>query len=242
MTVSRTHPRYESLVRRERLIDGFTSGIVCKAGLIAHGRGEAFDYLLGERTTPEAELAERMAASLLLDAEKPVISVNGNVAALCPESLVELSSEVGAPLEVNLFYRTEERVKMISEHLREAGAKEVLGVAPDAVIPHLEHDRALCSKSGIFSADVILVPLEDGDRAQALRDMGKTTIVIDLNPLSRSSKTANVTIVDEVTRAIPNIIKHAKDLKENPSGVRFDNAENLRSVIQRIDLGDHSSE
>ena len=35
----------------------------------------------------------------------------------------------------------------------------------------------------------ILVPLEDGDRCEALVNMGKTVVVIDLNPLSRSATT-----------------------------------------------------
>jgi len=188
MEIPESHPRYHSLKMRHRLTEGYKSGLVAEAGLIAHGRGEAFDYLLGEESVPEAEEAERYAASLLLNAKNPVISVNGNVAALCPEKLVELAKVTKARLEINLFYRTDERMKKLEKHLKEHGAEEVLGAKPDAEIPGLEHARGLCTKEGIFSADVILVPLEDGDRAKALLDMGKTTIVIDLNPLSRSAK------------------------------------------------------
>ena len=234
MTVPESHPRYESLKRRERLVEGYRSGIVAEAGLIAHGRGEAFDYLIGERTLPEAELAERAAASLLLNASNPVISVNGNVAALCPEALVELAREIPALLEVNLFYRTEERMRNIMEHLIMHGAERVLGAEPDAEIPGLEHARGLCTAEGIFSADVVLVPLEDGDRAQALRDMGKVTIVIDLNPLSRSAKAASISIVDEVTRALPNIIGYVRELRGKPPIKDFDNEENMEKVVERL--------
>jgi 4-phosphopantoate--beta-alanine ligase len=234
MTVPKSHPRYESLMKRERLTDGYKAGLVAEAGLMAHGRGEAFDYLLGECTIPEAEEAEITAASLLLNAKNPVISVNGNVAALCPEALVALAKAIPAKLEVNLFYRTEERVAKIVKHLEAHGAKNVLGANPDARIPGLEHARGLCTSDGIFSADVVLVPLEDGDRAQALRKMGKTTIVIDLNPLSRSALAGSVTIVDEVTRAIPNITKFAKELKGQPPVKGFDNTANMRRTIDRI--------
>ena len=41
---------------------------------------------------------------MLLLARRPVISVNGNAAALVPGELVELSELVGAVLEVNLFH------------------------------------------------------------------------------------------------------------------------------------------
>ncbi|MDD4307824.1 MAG: 4-phosphopantoate--beta-alanine ligase [Thermoplasmata archaeon] len=233
MTVPKSHPRYESLMKRDKLIDAYKSGMVAEAGMIAHGRGEAFDYLLGECTIPEAEEAEMAAAALLLSAKNPVISVNGNVAALCPEALVELAEAIPAKLEVNLFYRTDERMKKIVKHLKDHGAKKVLGLKPDAHIPDLEHARGLCTNEGIFTADVILVPLEDGDRVQTLRKMGKTVIVIDLNPLSRSAMAGSVTIVDEVTRAIPNITELARGMKGHPVP-KFDNAANLRRAIDRI--------
>lgn len=216
MTVPESHPRYSSLVLRHKLIDGFKAGLVAEAGLIAHGRGEALDYLLGERTIPSAAKAEKAAVAIMLAAENPVISVNGNVAALCPEETVALAKATGAKIEVNLFYRTDERMSAIIAHLMASGAEKVLGENPDAGIPGLEHARGLCSREGIFSADVILVPLEDGDRAQALRAMGKTTIVIDLNPLSRSAQTASISIVDEVTRAMSNMIEFAETLTGPP--------------------------
>jgi 4-phosphopantoate--beta-alanine ligase len=234
MTVPKSHPRYESLMKRDKLIQAYKDGMVAEAGMIAHGRGEAFDYLLGECTIPEAEEAEMAAASLLLHAENPVISVNGNVAALCPEALAELSKAIPAKLEVNLFYRTDKRMKMLVKFLEAHGAEDILGLEPDARIPGIEHDRGLCTREGIFTADVILVPLEDGDRAQALRKMGKTTIVIDLNPLSRSARAASVTIVDEVTRAIPNITENVGILKGQPPVGKFDNDANLRRAIDRI--------
>jgi 4-phosphopantoate--beta-alanine ligase len=233
MTVPKSHPRYESLMKRDRLIEAYKSGMVAEAGMIAHGRGEAFDYLLGECTLPEAEEAEMVAAALLLNARNPVISVNGNVAALCPEAVAELARAIPAKVEVNLFYRTDDRMRKVIKHLEDHGAENVLGLEPDARIPGLEHARGLCTNEGIFTADVILVPLEDGDRAQALRKMGKTTIVIDLNPLSRSARFASVTIVDEVTRAIPNITELAMQMRGQPVP-EFDNSRNLRKAIDNI--------
>ncbi|HIN08360.1 MAG TPA: DUF137 domain-containing protein, partial [Candidatus Poseidoniales archaeon] len=48
--------------------------------------------------------------------------------------------------------------------------------------------------------------LEDGDRCQALVEMGKRVITIDLNPLSRTARTAHVTVVDELTRVLPQLV------------------------------------
>ncbi|MFH0968531.1 MAG: 4-phosphopantoate--beta-alanine ligase [Methanobacteriota archaeon] len=197
------HPRYRSLVTRERMADCTRSGIVALEGLTAHGRGEAFDYLLGEQTSVSAAEAERLAAALLMRAEHPVISVNGNTAALCAEAIADLQEASGALVEVNLFHRTEERIEKITRMLEEAGCRVLQG--PVARHIPLDHDRGLCHADGIAAADVILVPLEDGDRAGALVHMGKTVIAIDLNPLSRTAQMATLPIIDEVTRAIPAI-------------------------------------
>lgn len=199
------HPRYRSLVTREHLARCARSGVVSWEGLTAHGRGEAFDYLIGEKTTASALLAERTAAAILLSARHPVISVNGNTAALAAGEIAELQKASGALVEVNLFHRTEERVMIIEDLLRKAGAEVFSGPA-EPLLP-LSHDRAWCRREGMYSADVVIVPLEDGDRCGALVAMGKTVIAIDLNPLSRTARTATLTIVDELTRALPGITR-----------------------------------
>ena len=208
------HPRYQSLLTRHRIEEGVEKGITSKQGLIAEGRGEAFDYLLGEETIPSADEAARAAAAQLLLADHPVLSVNGNVAALVAEEIVDLADAVAADIEVNLFNRTEERMEAIAAHLREHGADEVKGLTADDRIPNLSHERAKVDADGIGAADVVVVPLEDGDRAEALADLGKTEIVIDLNPLSRSAQTAAIPIVDNIIRAVPNMTEHAVDLRE----------------------------
>jgi 4-phosphopantoate--beta-alanine ligase len=89
--IPKSHPRYRSLIEREKLVEGYKKGLVVLEGLIAQGRGEAFDYIIGEKTIEPAEKALTAAAAMLLLAEKPVISVNGNVAALVPDDIVKLS-------------------------------------------------------------------------------------------------------------------------------------------------------
>jgi len=197
---------------RELIVEGVKKGITSIQGLIAQGRGEAFDYLIGEKSTESALHAEKAAAANLLLARKPVISVNGNVAALVPEEVIRLSVLACSPLEVNLFHRTEERVNKIIVHLQSYGARNIF-TKSDALIPGLEHERAKVDSNGIFIADVLLVPLEDGDRCKALLEMGKTVIAIDLNPLSRTAQYATVTIVDNIIRAVPNISKFVEKLK-----------------------------
>lgn len=211
--IPKNHPRYNSLIMREKVSQAMKDGLVHETGLIAHGRGEAFDYILGEKTITYANNAAKVAAAALLFAEEPVISVNGNVVALAAKECISLAESIPAKLEINLFHRSEERINKLVKDLKEKGAEEIYGIKRDANIVGLEHDRSICDKDGIFSADVVLVPLEDGNRCKALRDMGKIVIVIDLNPLSRTAKTANITIVDNVVRAIPNIEKWIRKLK-----------------------------
>ena len=52
----------------------------------------------------------------------------------------------------------------------------------------LKTTERLLVKNGIFIADTVTIPLEDGDRAEILKASGKNILTIDLNPLSRTSK------------------------------------------------------
>lgn len=235
--IPKSHPRFLSLMTREKISNGMKKGLVHETGLIAHGRGEAFDYLIGEETQGFAEAAEKAAAAFLLNAKKPVISVNGNVVALVSNEIISLSKCLSAKIEVNLFHRTDKRMNLLINELKKHGADKVFGEKADALIPGLEHDRGLCDKEGIFSSDAILVPLEDGDRCQALKEMGKKVIAIDLNPLSRTAKTADVTIVDNVIRAVPNIQKWVEKLKKEERKTfesiedSWDNEEKLKESL-----------
>ena len=234
MKIPKSHPRFVSLSIREKIVKGYNDGLVAKEGLLAHGRGEAFDYLVGEKTTKTAKAAINAAAVTLLSAQNPVISVNGNVAALCPKEIVQLAKATKAKIEVNLFYYDENRKKKIVKSLKKAGAKQVLGTNPRSYrrIGGLDSPRQIVDKDGIFAADVVLVPLEDGDRTEALQKIGKTVITFDLNPLSRTAQTADITIVDNVIRGMRLLVsacKKSKIVKNN-----FNNKKALSSAISEI--------
>lgn len=227
------------------MVGGFKNGLVVAEGLIAHGRGEAFDYLIGEKTTRPAKSAIKAAAAMLLLSKRPVISVNGNAAALCPKDFVQLAEITGAGIEVNLFYRTSERETAIKAELEKHGAKNVLGVGPraSAKIPELQSQRRRVDPDGIFIADTVLVPLEDGDRTEALVKMGKRVITVDLNPMSRTARKAHVTIVDNLVRAMPAMVKQARKLKgKNKKQLQkivddFDSKKNLSKSLKIIRRG-----
>ena len=227
-----SHPRYASLLMRHRLEVAAKRGMLADSAMIAHGRGEAFDYLLGERTTTSAMKAARQALATLQAAAQPVLSINGNVAALACDEMLRLAHVLDCPVEVNIFYRTPERMEAILAHMNER--KKALGMdvviygdAPDATIPGLKGPRAACHKDGILDADAILVPLEDGDRCQALVAMNKDVIVIDLNPLSRSAQQASITIVDELSRALNNML----DIAQGEGRILPDPAYNHQSIL-----------
>jgi len=232
MSVPKSHPRYNSLMTREKIADGVTKGITSVHGLIAHGRGEAFDYLIGEKTTETAKKSIDAAASLLLLAKNPVISVNGNAAALAPKEIVQLSKIIPAKLEVNIFHIREnqrfsghqkskgffsastQRALKIKNYLIKNKAKEVLMPQKNCKIKYLDSNRKFVNKNGIFKADVVFVPLEDGDRTEALIKNGKKVIAIDLNPMSRTAKKATITIVDNIIRAVPLLINTIKQFRK----------------------------
>ncbi len=240
--IPKNHPRAESLRIRQRLVDGYDDGLVAREGLIAHGRGEAFDYILGERTTRLAQRSIKAAAAALLLARNPVISVNGNLAALCARQTVRLAAASHSSLEVNLFYDSPARRRKIASKLESAGAKRVLGHrrADQTELPGLGSQRRIVDKRGIAMADAVLVALEDGDRTQALAKDGRRVIAIDLNPLSRTARTADITIVDNAVRAMVRLAAQCIELAgKKESGLRritdsYDNAATLGSHIEEI--------
>lgn len=242
--IPKSHPRYESLVLREKMVKASQEGYLADSALIAHGRGEAFDYLIGEKTTYPAKRAMYVAVAALLLSKNPVISVNGNATALAIDEIIELANTIKAKIEINLFYRTDERVKLITQLYRDHGYKNILGTLDDDIeyIDDIKNNRATASKTGIYSADTILIPLEDGDRAEILKKSGKNILTIDLNPLSRTSKMSDVSIMDNIVRAIPFLTKIAEDLKTQDKKVLidivndFDNEENLKESLEQIKI------
>ena len=161
MRISKSHPRYISLTTREKIVKGVTLGITSLAGLTAHGRGEAFDYLLGEKTHDFAKDAIKKAAILLLLANHPVISANGNTTALCVKELIQLSKILNAPLEVNLFHASKQREKNIRDFLQKHGAKKVLMPNKKYTIKYISSNRKFVHKDGIYKADVVFGYRED---------------------------------------------------------------------------------
>ena len=91
--IPETHPRRASLLSRQKLVDAQAKGMLANSALIAHGRGEAFDYLLGEKTTVGARAAAQEVLARMSNAKNPVISVNGNTVALAIEQLLLLVPE-----------------------------------------------------------------------------------------------------------------------------------------------------
>ncbi len=231
--IPKSHPRFISLQTREKLVNAFDSGLVAMEGLIAQGRGEALDYLVGEKTSKSARKAISAAAYTLQNAKNPVISVNGNFAALCAPEIIKLSRILGAKIEINLFYGPKNRKKKIAKFLKKSGAKEILGINSKSAkkLNGIDSDRRVVDRDGIYSADVVLVPLEDGDRTIALKKARKKGITFDLNPLSRTAQTADITIVDNVTRAMKLLII---DCKKKKAKSRYNNKKVLSKSISEI--------
>jgi 4-phosphopantoate--beta-alanine ligase len=70
--------------------------------------------------------------------------------------------------------------------------------------------------------------------------MNKTVVAIDLNPLSRTARAANITIIDNVVRAIPQMINKARELKNKSRSEleeileKYDNNRTLQEALRFI--------
>ena len=65
----------------------------------------------------------------------------------------------------------------------------------------------------------------------ALKKAKKRIITFDLNPLSRTAQAADVTIVDNVTRAMKLLVSESRKPRKK---IKFDNKKNLKSTILEI--------
>ena len=233
--IPKSHPRYASLLARERVAEGVKKGITSNQGLIAQGRGECFDYLLGEKTTPSAEAATHAAAALLLLANRPALSINGNVAALVPEEMVELASVLKIPLEVNLFHRSEETGKKNCRYSCAIGAQSrfweksqmrryLAWIMPVLWPPEAESMTLMWSS----------FPWKMETAARLWLQWVKKVIAIDLNPLSRTARKATVSIVDNIMRAVPNLTEQVKRL-------RAASWRDLEEIVQGYDNNQNST-
>lgn len=240
--INKDHPRYQSLLYREKIVEAHKNGILADSGMIAHGRGETFDYLIGEKTTDNSKNTIKVAACYFLTRKRPVLSVNGNTTALVSEDIAELSKILDIPVEINLYYRTPERIKNIEAVYKKLGVKEILGTDDDDFMdtPDLNGPRSPVSIEGINKADLIFIPLEDGDRAEKLAALEKDIVNVDLNPLSRTAITSTVTIVDNIVRVMPLLIDYVKKYSECDKEFlqekidNFNNRNNLDIAIQDI--------
>ncbi len=240
--LNKDHPRYESLLYREKIVEAHKNGILADSGMIAHGRGETYDYLIGEKTTDNSLNTIEVASCYFLTRKRPVLSVNGNTTALVAEDVARLADMLDIPVEINLYYRTPERIKNIEDVYKKLGVKELLGTDEDDFIdtPDLNGPRSPVSIEGINKADLIFIPLEDGDRAEKLSKLDKDIVNVDLNPLSRTAVTSTVTIVDNIVRVMPLLIDCVEKYMDYDKKIllekisEFDNRQNLDNAIQDI--------
>ena len=160
------------------------------------------------------------------------------MAALAPEGLIELGQVLNAPLEVNIFHTETGREQKIREYLLKHGASDVLMPTTEAQLSYIDSNRKFVHPEGIFKADVVFVPLEDGDRCEALQKMGKNVVTVDLNPISRTAKQASITIVDNVVRTLPLLCEEIQNLSasdtEVPTLNDYNNAAVLQKALQHI--------
>lgn len=229
---------------RKIMIEALRKKIATETGLIALGRSEIFEIFFdGDTPAPTRDVIDAVAARLLL-AEYPVISVNGNAVALSAKDLIKLAKEINAKIEVNLLYRTNERLEAIRRFLNDEGASDDIILIPEYgtadTLDGISSARKFIHKEGISKADVVLVLMEDGDRVKALVDRGKVVIAIEINPLSPTASMANVALIDNIVRAIPAIKNAVSELKKKKKdelkiiAATYDHESYLSKVIELL--------
>jgi 4-phosphopantoate--beta-alanine ligase len=100
-------------------------------------------------------------------------------------------------------------------------------------------ERRKIDPRGIAKADLVFVPLEDGDRTEGLKAMDVRVITVDLNPLSRTARKADITIVDNLVRCMPLLAEKVRELapqssRRNGAFPSYDNGAQLKRMVDYI--------
>ena len=116
----------------------------------------------------------------------------------------------------------------------------ILGIDKEhsLMIDEISSLRRVVDERGIYSADVVFVPLEDGDRTIGLKKNNKKIITVDLNPMSRTSATADITIVDNIIRVFPLLEKEFLAINSKKQAIQildnYDNESILKDALRVI--------
>ena len=70
--------------------------------------------------------------------------------------------------------------------------------------------------------------IEDGDFPYGLKKLGKNVIAVDLNPLSRTSRDSDITIVDNLVRVFPTLDRYMEEFKRS-------DLESLKTILENYD-------
>jgi len=212
--IPKDHPRYKSLVTREHLAECARTGIVSLEGLTSHGRGEAFDYLLGEKTSESALLAGKDCGGPAPHRKTPGALRERQHRGACgtrnrasPEG--KRGARRGQPLPPDTRTGTADRDGSSAMPVR-----TVFSGRSRSASSRSPTTGPFCRREGCLLPMSCLSRSKTATAARCSVGMGKKVIAIDLNPLSRTAKTATLTVVDEVTRALPEIAQACTALSD----------------------------
>ena len=161
--VPKTHPRYLSLALRDTIVAGVEQrDYLCPWAYRARAWGGFRLPHRGNDTTLRDGGNPRGGGDASSRSTPCHLRQRAMLAALAPDGLIALGRVLNAPLEVNIFHTETGREQRIREHLLKHGASDVLMPTTQAQLSYIDSNRKFVHPDGIFKADVVFVPLEDG--------------------------------------------------------------------------------
>ncbi|HIH40756.1 MAG TPA: hypothetical protein HA221_04260, partial [Halobacteria archaeon] len=85
-----SHPRYRSIIVREKLVNAYNNNILNDEDLIDFGKEEAVDYFLGEKTTKMAYISYIISIMDMFLAKKPALILD-NISFILAEDTIRKS-------------------------------------------------------------------------------------------------------------------------------------------------------
>ncbi|VUT24061.1 MAG: 4-phosphopantoate--beta-alanine ligase [Candidatus Methanolliviera sp. GoM_asphalt] len=184
--IPKSHPRYSSLITREKLIEAYEEGILDEGALIEFGREEAVDYLIGERTIEEAYRSTKVAVSYILLSKNPMIVLDGVCLALSANKIKKICRSLGLSV-------------YLGEDLSEVRERLIGRLKAEGIEPKERMDTDLLIFHG---------------KNKILKYFNGRKIYFGLNIFSNDLKGVDVIIIDSIIRFFSNIEEIFDKLRE----------------------------
>lgn len=235
-----SHPRYRSIIVREKLVNAYNNNILNDEDLIDFGKEEAVDYFLGEKTTKMAYISYIISIMDMFLAKKPALILD-NISFILAEDTIRKSVKDAFFVYPSIDGR-EDRADNIHPFfgdrllivINEKSFNEIL--LKRIGLPYFKYSST--EDIDDLGIDLLFYHKMDNRQLDGLKNVKK--VYFGLNLFSNCYYCSDLVILDNINRFFTNIerlyFKLIKNDKErlNKLVVKFGNVDFLKEYVKEM--------